>query len=139
MNGARNPNTQALSKADSPKPTGAAAVNNVLAARPLGGRIKMDPWDDELSMLKAKPVSIVADREKMPFEITPFVIYLTRDQDRSVQNTPMAATSNHETPAVATSNATADDPGGPGPDAQSDFHRARNYHRPEFGTGTKCA
>jgi peptidase M48-like protein len=118
-NGTRNSSAQsALSQSNSSKTPGNATVNNVLAALPLGGRIKMDPWDDELSMLKAKPVSIVADREKMPFEITPFVIYLTRDQDRSVQNTPMAATSNHETPAVATSNATADDPGGPGPDAK---------------------
>src|ERR1019366_7774966 len=31
-----------------------------------------------LGLLKSKPVSTVADREKMPFEITPFVIYLTR-------------------------------------------------------------
>jgi hypothetical protein len=51
-----------------------------MAALPLGGRIKMDPWSDELSMLKAKPVSIVAEREKMPFEVTPFVIYLSREQ-----------------------------------------------------------
>jgi len=34
-------------------------------------------------MLKAKPVSIVAEREKMPFEVTPFVIYLSREQSRS--------------------------------------------------------
>ena len=29
-------------------------------------------------MLKAKPVSIVAEREKMPFEVTPFILYLSR-------------------------------------------------------------
>jgi len=118
MNGARNPNTQALSKADSPKPTGAAAVNNVLAALPLGGRIKMDPWNDELTMLKAKPVSIVAEREKMPFEITPFVIYLTRDQGRSAQNMPTVAASSHETPAVAATSGTVDDPVGSDPDTK---------------------
>jgi hypothetical protein len=65
--------------------------NKVLAALPLGGRIKMDPWTDELTMLKAKPVSIVAEREKMPFEVTPFVIYLTRDQSRPKQDTPAVA------------------------------------------------
>jgi hypothetical protein len=49
-----------------------------IVALPLGGRVKLDPWDDSLSLLKAKPVGAVAEREKMPFEITPFVLYLTR-------------------------------------------------------------
>ena len=30
-------------------------------------------------MLKAKPVGTVAEREKMPFEVTPFMLYLTRE------------------------------------------------------------
>ena len=29
-------------------------------------------------MLKSKPVGTVAEREKMPFEVTPFILYLTR-------------------------------------------------------------
>jgi hypothetical protein len=49
-----------------------------IVALPLGGRVKLNPWDDSLEMLKAQPVGNVADREKMPFEITPFMIYLTR-------------------------------------------------------------
>ena len=48
------------------------------AALPIGGRIKMDPWNDKLEMIKSKPVGIVAEREKMPFEVTPFMPYLTR-------------------------------------------------------------
>jgi hypothetical protein len=51
---------------------------NAIAALPLGGRIKVDPWNDELRMLKSKPVGMVAETEKMPFQITPFVFYLTR-------------------------------------------------------------
>jgi hypothetical protein len=51
----------------------------------------MDPWNDELTMLKAKPVSIIAEREKMPFEVTPFVIYLTRVQSSSTQTAPALA------------------------------------------------
>ncbi len=39
----------------------------------------MDPWNDKLEMLKAKPVGSVAEREKMPFEVTPFMLYLTRE------------------------------------------------------------
>jgi hypothetical protein len=52
---------------------------NQIIALPLGGRVKFDPWDDKLEMLKSKPVGQVAEREKMPFEITPFMPYLTRE------------------------------------------------------------
>jgi hypothetical protein len=49
-----------------------------IVALPLGGRVKLDPWDDTLALLRAKPAGTVADREKMPFEVTPSVLYLTR-------------------------------------------------------------
>jgi len=49
-----------------------------IAALPLGGRVKIDPWNDQLSLIKSKPVGTVAEREKMPFEVTPFMPYLTR-------------------------------------------------------------
>ena len=63
----------------------------VIAALPLGGRIKLDPWTDQLEMLKSKPVGAVAEREKMPFEVTPFILYLTRQPNTgSASNTPEA-------------------------------------------------
>src|SRR5579871_6425293 len=49
-----------------------------IAALPLGGRIKVDPWSDQVEMTKAKPVALTSAREKMEFEITPFFPYLTR-------------------------------------------------------------
>ena len=49
-----------------------------IAALPLGGRIKLDPWTDQVELAKAKPVSLTSAREKMPFAITPFFPYLTR-------------------------------------------------------------
>jgi hypothetical protein len=49
-----------------------------IAALPLGGRVKIDPWNDKLELIKSKPVGTVAEREKMPFEVTPFMPYLTR-------------------------------------------------------------
>jgi Zn-dependent protease with chaperone function len=49
-----------------------------IAALPLGGRIKVDPWTDQVELAKAKPVVLTSAREKMPFEITPFFPYLTR-------------------------------------------------------------
>jgi peptidase M48-like protein len=49
-----------------------------IAALPLGGRIKVDPWSDQVELSKAKPVALTSTREKMAFEITPFFPYLTR-------------------------------------------------------------
>jgi hypothetical protein len=54
------------------------AAGKAIVALPLGGRIKVDPWNDQLRLLKSKPVGTVAEAEKMPFEITPFFFYLTR-------------------------------------------------------------
>jgi hypothetical protein len=63
---------------------------NVIAALPLGSRIKIEPWNDHLQMLKSKPVGDVAESEKMPFEVTPFVLYLTRQRDPSSKKAPSA-------------------------------------------------
>jgi hypothetical protein len=49
-----------------------------IAALPLGGRIKLDPWSNRLEMLKTRPVVLLSPQEKMPFEVTPFFPYLTR-------------------------------------------------------------
>jgi len=49
-----------------------------IAALPLGGRIKLDPWQDRVEMVKAAPVAITSIRDKMPFEVTPFFPRLTR-------------------------------------------------------------
>ena len=53
---------------------------NGIVALPLGGRVKIDPWNNNLSLLKAPPVRNLAEREKMPFEVTPFLLYLTREE-----------------------------------------------------------
>lgn len=49
-----------------------------IAALPLGGRVKVDPWSDQVELSKAKPVALNSANEKMEFEITPFFPYLTR-------------------------------------------------------------
>ena len=58
-----------------------------IAALPLGGRIKLDPWEDRVEMVKAAPVAIMSARDKMPFEVTPFFPRLSR------LNTPAEITS----------------------------------------------
>jgi hypothetical protein len=49
-----------------------------IAALPLGGRIKVDPWSNQLKMMKARPVALLSAHEKLQFEVTPFFPYLTR-------------------------------------------------------------
>jgi hypothetical protein len=49
-----------------------------VAALPLGGRIKLDPWQDRVEMIKAASVAITSARDKMPFELTPFFPRLSR-------------------------------------------------------------
>ena len=49
-----------------------------IAALPLGGRIKINPWDDKAEMVKTSPVAITSARDKMPFEVTPFYPRLAR-------------------------------------------------------------
>jgi hypothetical protein len=49
-----------------------------IAALPLGGRVKVNPWNNQLELIKTKPVAITAASEKMPFEVTPFFPFLTR-------------------------------------------------------------
>jgi peptidase M48-like protein len=66
-----------------------------IAALPLGGRIKVDPWSDQAELSKAKPVALTSAREKLEFEITPFFPYLTRlstgGAEKMALTTPAAA------------------------------------------------
>jgi Peptidase family M48 len=60
-----------------------------IAALPLGGRVKLNPWDDKVEIVKAQPVAITSARDKMPFEVTPFFPRLSR---YSTASAPAATT-----------------------------------------------
>ena len=62
-----------------------------IAALPLGGRVKLDPWSNQVELVKTKPVSLTSAREKMPFEITPFFPYLTRTSTLSPDKVALTA------------------------------------------------
>jgi len=76
-----------LSTVASPQPA-SVKPENVMAALPVGGRIKVDPWNDQLRMLKFKPLGAVTGNEKRPFQITPFEFYLTRQESTSSTEAP---------------------------------------------------
>lgn len=75
--------------ASSPDQSEEKSSHTATAAMPLGARIKVDPWTDELKMAKSKPQAIMSDAEKMSFQITPFILYLTR-QNGSPTTKPTA-------------------------------------------------
>ena len=49
-----------------------------IAALPLGSRVELNPWNNEIRLIETKPVALLSARDKMPFEVTPFMIHLTR-------------------------------------------------------------
>ncbi len=79
----------------------------LIAALPIGGRVKLDPWNDHLELIKSKPIGTIAEREKMPFEVTPFMPYLTRYGVEAVK--PIAAS------AAAPADTSGVKPGDPAP------------------------
>ena len=73
---------------------GPALDNNKLdqiAALPLGGRVKINPWNDKAEMVKAAPVAITSARDKMPFEVTPFFPRLARFTAAAAATAPAPA------------------------------------------------
>jgi Peptidase family M48 len=56
-----------------------------IAARPLGSRIKVNPWSDRIEMLKTKPVPLLSASQKMPFEVSPFFPPLRSDEQGKSQ------------------------------------------------------
>jgi hypothetical protein len=68
-----------------------------IAALPLGGRIKVDPWSDQVELSKAKPVALTSAKEKMEFEITPFFPYLTRLSNGGTEKVALTTSSPSQT------------------------------------------
>jgi len=58
-----------------------------IAALPLGSRIHVDRWNNSIDLVKSKNVPLQSAQEKMPFEVTPIAIYLTRQQPKNNQAT----------------------------------------------------
>jgi peptidase M48-like protein len=49
-----------------------------VATLPFGSRIKLDPWTDQVTVLKAKPVALLEGSEQEPFQVGPYMPYLYR-------------------------------------------------------------
>jgi len=54
-----------------------------IAALPLGGRVKVDPWTGRIELMKTTRTELLSAREKMPFQITPLMPYLARTSEKA--------------------------------------------------------
>src|SRR6201998_2190815 len=70
-----------------------------IAPLPLGGRIKVDPWSDQVELSKAKPVAPTSAKEKMEFDITPFFPHLTRLSNGGTEKAALNTASQDANPA----------------------------------------
>jgi Peptidase family M48 len=77
-NGLASGNSLRMSALLASAPNVDSKQTNQIAALPLGGRVKLDPWSNRVELLKTKPVAVTSADEKMPFEVTPFFPFLTR-------------------------------------------------------------
>jgi hypothetical protein len=68
-----------------------------IAALPLGGRVKLNAWDDHAELIKTTPLAIISARDKMPLEVTPFFPRLTRSEQSSTR--PLPANAANPTPS----------------------------------------
>ena len=62
-----------------------------ISALPLGGRIKLNAWDDRAELIKTKPAVINSARDKMPLAVTPFFPHLARYGPIAIPTTATAA------------------------------------------------
>jgi len=51
-----------------------------IAALPLGSRVKLNSWGNDLTLMNFKAVPKLSAQDKMPFEVAPMFVYLTRVQ-----------------------------------------------------------
>jgi len=93
-----------VAQAAASTPNADAAKKNpqTIAALPIGGRVKLDVWNDRLELIKSKPIGTVAEREKMPFEVTPFMPYLMRYGTETNKPTNASSTGTSSTGASST-------------------------------------
>jgi hypothetical protein len=63
----------------------------------LGGRVRLNAWDDHVELIKTTPLAVTSARYKMPLEVTPFFPWLSRSG--AVVNPNTTANAAHPTPS----------------------------------------
>lgn len=107
-----------------------------IAALPLGGRVKIDPWSSRIMMLHNKPTALLTAREKLPFEVTPFLPYLSRQSSTEQVVAAAVAGEGSAAPGSPAGNRGAN---GNGADQPKNPAGGESGGQPEDSTGTTIA
>ena len=67
-----------------------------MAALPLGSRIKLNPWNDQVEMKSMAPVPLYSARDKMPLQVTPVFLNLARISASENQNAQASTATSEE-------------------------------------------
>jgi hypothetical protein len=73
---------------------------NQVAALPLGSHLKIDAWDDRVFQLKVNPLPLLNAQDKMPFELAPVLLRLTRYNESMPGSAQAASAGGNVVPAV---------------------------------------
>jgi hypothetical protein len=49
-----------------------------IAALPLGSRVKVNVWTNQIALASSEQAVLTSEKDKMPFEVTPLMLPLTR-------------------------------------------------------------
>jgi len=66
----------------------------------LGSHLKIDAWDDRVFQLKATPLPLLNAHDKMPFELAPVLLRLTRYSESVPGSAQAASTGGNVAPSV---------------------------------------
>ncbi len=86
---------------------------NQIAALPLDSHLKIDPWTDQVKVLKYRPAPLLSAADKMPFEITPVYYRLTNYQPPAQTAAPSATPDGAANPAPQPPQVLKPNPGTP--------------------------
>jgi|HubBroStandDraft_1064217.scaffolds.fasta_scaffold20993_2 hypothetical protein len=75
-----------------------------LGALPMGSRIKINSWNDSVTLMETHQMAPLSPREKIPFEVTPINLHLTRyvEEPAATQNSIVPRTAVPVAPAAGT-------------------------------------
>jgi hypothetical protein len=75
-----------------------------LGALPMGSRIKINSWNDSVTLMETRQMAPLSPREKIPFEVTPVNLHLTRyvETPAATQNSIVPRTAVPVAPAAGT-------------------------------------
>lgn len=102
-----------------------------IAALPLSGRVKLDPWNARIELMNLPRPALLSAREKMPFQLTPLRPYLARYEDTQARKAAQEARAETDAAAAASTAAPEAVEAAGAPDPETPIETARRENEEE--------